>query len=61
MYEIQPLTPQGNANTSGALHSGKKINRVLNSRTKGIDSTAQNVSKSTETIGTNFSNFPFLI
>jgi CRP-like cAMP-binding protein len=60
MYEIQPLTPQANAKTSGALHSGKKINRVLNRRTKRIDSTAQNVSKSTETIGINFSNFPFL-
>jgi len=50
MYEIQPLTPQANANTPGALHSGKKRNRVLNRKAKRVLSIAQNAPENTETI-----------
>lgn len=60
MYEIQPLTPKVNANTSGTLHSGKKRNRVLNRKTKRIPSIAQNAPGNIETIGISFSHFPFL-
>lgn len=60
MYDIQPMTQKIVVNTPGALHSDHKTNRVLNRRTKRVDSIAQNASENDGAIGINFSNFPFL-